>query len=1030
MSMPDRTVVPTPLLRRIAAAGGATILATTFLQAGAASAIAPARSTVTAAAAVSSFAAATPSTAVGKLAPSGCAVTDTVVTCDLWASAGTQQVAGADVPIWGFGPDATTPSTPGPNLVVRQGDTVSITVHNTIDGQTVGLAIPGIAAGDFSSALHQDGAASGGMVTYTFTASRAGTYLYEAGHDPNGARQAAMGLVGALVVLAADHDTTTQFTDESVVVLSEIDPALAAHPTTYDLRSYHPRYRLLNGKSFPSTDSIATNPGNTVLLRYVNAGQKQHPMTVLGATQKTVSRDSHPLGFAEGSVTAVLEPGMTSDALVDVPSNGTSKFVLYESGAHLDAEQLAGVDSTETAFGGIMTYLDTLAAPASTDSAGPKTSAVSFSANPADGQSDISVTATISDATTGTATVAGAEYVIDDATGTGPGSGIVMTVPPGAGVTATATGTITPAQMASLSGKHTVYVRGQDVNGNWGAFVAATLNVQGYGALTRAAFLTPALTNATGTVTLHATGDDTAAGGTVTSAEYYFGNTAPDLTTSPPPTPAGTLGLNRTPFAVVAETATVDNAVVAALGDGKHSAWIRSKDSRDLWGPLIEVPFTVDLTAPSTLVASLEPSPTNGLVSAPGHPGYVVVSATIDDGSGGSTIADAEAFVNPTDINAVTNGSGLQLIPDDPSISATATSAGFYGLIPLSAIRNYTDGQFHLYVHGQDAAGNWGEFLTSSFQVDRTAPVLANATQGLVAPATTAGAAVITATVPFVDPNNPVSSTWQGGAEFWFGTTDPGVGKATRVTATLNAGILTLGNLPVTGTTPGSQRLNVRAVDLAGNWSNTASTTLTVNPVSLVTESFTGPLNGSWTTTGAGVSVQGGSLQVSSASASAYLKAPASAQRPVGATLPTATVTVDVDGTGVTRAGWTTVAAATGSSGQVFGLQLQKTATGQVQLRTVLTRVGLTPANGKVVVLPTGKATVSLGWRAGPKKGTSVTPQGQLTLSLDRGASVASTSTGNTTGLGVSGISLGVVGTPAAPGLRQTLRLDNLAVTP
>ena len=37
-----------------------------------------------------------------------------------------------------------------------------------------------------------------------FTASRPGTFLYEAGHTPNGARQVAMGLAGALVVLPAD----------------------------------------------------------------------------------------------------------------------------------------------------------------------------------------------------------------------------------------------------------------------------------------------------------------------------------------------------------------------------------------------------------------------------------------------------------------------------------------------------------------------------------------------------------------------------------------------------------------------------------------------------------------------------------------------------------------------------------------------------------------------------------------------------------------------------------------------------------
>ncbi|MBM0240050.1 multicopper oxidase domain-containing protein, partial [Micromonospora sp. ATA32] len=44
--------------------------------------------------------------------------------------------------------------------------------------------------------------APGATRSYTFTAHRPGTYLYEAGHTALGARQVAMGLVGALVVRA------------------------------------------------------------------------------------------------------------------------------------------------------------------------------------------------------------------------------------------------------------------------------------------------------------------------------------------------------------------------------------------------------------------------------------------------------------------------------------------------------------------------------------------------------------------------------------------------------------------------------------------------------------------------------------------------------------------------------------------------------------------------------------------------------------------------------------------------------------
>ncbi|MEB0014969.1 multicopper oxidase domain-containing protein, partial [Glaciimonas sp. Cout2] len=74
------------------------------------------------------------------------------------------------------------------------------------------------------------GAAPGASTSYTFTASRPGTYLYEAGLVPNGQHQVAMGLYGALIVRPAisgqAYDATTAFDDEAVLVISEIDPAL------------------------------------------------------------------------------------------------------------------------------------------------------------------------------------------------------------------------------------------------------------------------------------------------------------------------------------------------------------------------------------------------------------------------------------------------------------------------------------------------------------------------------------------------------------------------------------------------------------------------------------------------------------------------------------------------------------------------------------------------------------------------------------------------------------------------------------
>ena len=45
-------------------------------------------------------------------------------------------------------------------------------------------------------------------------------------------------------------------------MLSEIDPAFNADPAGFDMRSFSPAYRLINGKPFPSSDPVPTDQGH------------------------------------------------------------------------------------------------------------------------------------------------------------------------------------------------------------------------------------------------------------------------------------------------------------------------------------------------------------------------------------------------------------------------------------------------------------------------------------------------------------------------------------------------------------------------------------------------------------------------------------------------------------------------------------------------------------------------------------------------------------------------------------------------
>jgi FtsP/CotA-like multicopper oxidase with cupredoxin domain len=172
------------------------------------------------------------------------------VTLNLCALPGTATLTGAvTVPIWGFATTATagdcgaaTASLPGPQLVVNEGDTVTVNITNALPvGHMLTFEIPGI---DFVAGPTD--AAVGATVTRTFTASAPGTYLYQAGGTEG--RQEAMGLAGALIV-------------NSALVLSAVDPNFNAAPDTFDMYSYHATYWLINGKAYPDTTAISAAAG-------------------------------------------------------------------------------------------------------------------------------------------------------------------------------------------------------------------------------------------------------------------------------------------------------------------------------------------------------------------------------------------------------------------------------------------------------------------------------------------------------------------------------------------------------------------------------------------------------------------------------------------------------------------------------------------------------------------------------------------------------------------------------------------------
>ncbi len=275
-----------------------------------------------------------------------CTFDGTKWTCELWATTGTWTApGGSSVPIWGYGTGSGAATLPGPALIVNQGEAVDVILHNDLPASmATSLAFLGQ-----NRAPDATGIGSGGSQTYSFLATdlKPGTYLYEAGFTTDGqtdaVRQVAMGLYGALVVQSTTAGTAygtpaSTFNDEALLVLSEIDPALntSLDPTTFNMADFAPAYWLINGKAYPDTDPIGTAAGNSLLLRYVNAGLDYQSMGLLGLHQTVIANDGGPLAYPYEVVAETIASGQTLDTIATIPAATSTHYALYDAGQHLD----------------------------------------------------------------------------------------------------------------------------------------------------------------------------------------------------------------------------------------------------------------------------------------------------------------------------------------------------------------------------------------------------------------------------------------------------------------------------------------------------------------------------------------------------------------------------------------------------------------------------------------------------------------------------------------------------------------------
>lgn len=329
------------------------------------------------------------------------------------------------------------------------------------------------------------------------------------------------------------------------------------------------------------------------------------------------------------------------------------------------------------------------AAVLSIDTAGPTTYGLVAVPPASSGTVNVALNGSASDTATGGSSIAGAEYFLDVQGATG--SGVAMTVTPGAPGIAALVATIPAATVATLSeGSHPVHVHAVDALGNWGPFPTPPLPLivdrTGPPAPGPVAANPPVTNGTTGfnssTPAIRVTITATDALSTVAGAEGFV----------------DTVGTPGSGFQFAPSDGNWDEPTESAFGDiplttvnllstGNHTIHVHARDAAGNWGVNATTTLLVDKTAPT--LASITLSPTTAVV--------------------GENVTLTANGAN----DATTGVGGGQYWFD--TATPPASPFGFTGT--TATISSATGGVRMVHARVQDGAGNWSPVRSATLTV-------------------------------------------------------------------------------------------------------------------------------------------------------------------------------------------------------------------------------------------------------------------------------------------------------------------------
>ena len=226
---------------------------------------------------------------------------------------------GTTVRAWGYNGQM-----PGPELRVREGDLVKITLQNELPVATTihwhGVDVP--PEMDGPAGLNQAPVEPGDTFTYEFVATNPGSRMYHTHTDV--ATQIALGLYGPLIVEPRgggekyDQDDTYMLSEWDMEMTPDVATGKAPRgPRDSQLRGGElgADLFLMNGHTHDAINPIKVKEGDRILIRLMNMGSLAHPIHIHGHSFKIVATDGNPVPKAAQLTkdTVLIGPGERYD---------------------------------------------------------------------------------------------------------------------------------------------------------------------------------------------------------------------------------------------------------------------------------------------------------------------------------------------------------------------------------------------------------------------------------------------------------------------------------------------------------------------------------------------------------------------------------------------------------------------------------------------------------------------------------------------------------------------------------------------